>query len=58
MIIMIIIIIIIIILNNNNNIMSSYKNKLWAFDWHIYIRPWPIIKVKVKVMYIMVTNIS
>ena len=28
----------------------------WTFDWHIYIWPWPILKVKVKVMHISTMN--
>ena len=31
---------------------------MWPFDWHIYIWPWPILKVKVKVMHILTVNIS
>ena len=25
---------------------------MWPFDWHIYIRPWPILEIKVKIMQI------
>ena len=31
---------------------------MWHFDWHIYIYPWPILKVRVNVMHISSINIS
>ena len=31
---------------------------MWPFDWHIYISPWPILKIKVKIMHIWTANIS
>ena len=31
---------------------------LWPLDWHIYIWPWPILKVNFKVMQISIVNIS
>ena len=27
------------------------------FDWHIYIRPWFILKVKIIIMHILIVNI-
>ena len=33
-------------------------SRLFAFDWCIYIWPWPILKVKVKAMLILTVNIS
>ena len=32
--------------------------RMWLSDWHIYIWPWLILKVKVKVMHISAVNIS
>ena len=32
--------------------------ELLAFDWCIYNRPWPTLKVNVKVMHILAVNIS
>ena len=29
------------------------ERRMWLFDWHIYIWPWLILKVKVKVMHIL-----
>ena len=32
---------------------------MWPFYWHIYISPWSVLKVKVKVMVVVkVVNIS
>ena len=33
-------------------------NRTWAFDWPIYIWPWIILKVRVKVVYIFRLSIS
>ena len=34
------------------------ESRLLVFDWYIYILPWPILKVKVKVMQILTVTIS
>ena len=31
---------------------------MWPFNWHIYIGPWLILKVMVKVNHIRTDNIS
>ena len=33
------------------------ESRMWPFDWHIFIWPWSILKVKVKVMRISTVNI-
>ena len=31
------------------NIITAIEYEVtWAFDWHIYIQPWPILKINVK----------
>ena len=34
------------------------RSRMWPFNWHIYIWPWLILKVKFKVMHISTTIIS
>ena len=37
---------------------ANTEGHLWTCHWHTYIWPWPILKVKVKVMHILTANIS
>ena len=38
-------------------LLSNRKSCMASFDWHIYIWPWLILKVKVQVMHISTGNI-
>ena len=37
---------------------KQIESHIWAFDYHIYIWPWPILMVKVKVIHTWTMNIS
>ena len=37
---------------------ASALSRMWPFDGYIYIWPWLVLKVKLKVMYNFIANIS
>ena len=44
--------------DRTNIAIANAQSCLWPFYWHIYIWPWPILNVMVKVMHISTVNIS
>ena len=49
------------LVNGERHDKYCYSQDLWipllAFDWYIYSWPWPILKVKIRVMHISTPNI-
>ena len=47
-----------VVTDRTNNAITNIESRMWPFDWHIYILPWTIVKVWVKVMNFSTVNIS
>ena len=43
--------------DQTNIAIANTAIRMWTFNWHNYIWPWPILKITVKVMHISTINI-